>query len=95
MSPRLFAKPPLSHPTKKFCMYWKGSIYAQHIAIQGLATAGGIQENIVDTALDLLKFHEIKPAVKWVKDFVFFRCPLMCLSPPSSPSFSFDLSSIL
>src|SRR5882724_2077263 len=31
-------------PTNNYlCMYWKNNIYVQHVAIEGLATAGGIQ----------------------------------------------------
>src|SRR5882724_7297199 len=30
------------------CMYWKNNVYVQHVLIEGLATAGGIQSTIAD-----------------------------------------------
>src|SRR5882672_11862676 len=78
------------------CVYWKGSVYVQHVAVKGLATAGGIQGCVADATLDLLKFHKLEPAVKWVDNFIFFRFPLtLTCASPSAPSFSFNLSSIL
>jgi len=53
----------LSH-NKYHCMFWKGSIYVKHVAIEGLATDGGIQGNIVHATLALLKFHKVEPMVK-------------------------------
>ena len=71
-------------------------MYVQHIAIEGLATTGGIQGNIADASLTILKHHKVKPAVKWVDDLVFFRVPLPCVGPPlSPPCFKFGLKKIL
>ena len=53
-------------------MFWRGAGYVQCAAIEGLATAGGIQGNIADAALAILKHHEVEPAVKWVDNFIFF-----------------------
>ena len=45
--------------------------------IGGLATTGGIQGNISDACVLILKHHSIHPTVKWVDDFIFFRSPPM------------------
>jgi len=47
----------------------------QHVAIEGLAMVGGIQGNLVDTTIALLKFHGVEPAIEWVDNFIFFRSP--------------------
>src|SRR5882724_6636102 len=74
---------------------WENSIYMQHIAIERLAMAGGIQGNVVDTTIALLKFHGVEPTIKWVNDFIFFRSPMVsALAASSPPSFSFDLKTI-
>ena len=66
------------------------------MAIEGLATAGGIQGNVADAALAILKHHEVEPAVKWVDNFIFFQVPLLAIESPSSPpTFKFDLNKIL
>jgi len=75
-------------------VYWKNGVYVQHIAIEGLATAGGIQGTVVDATVALLKFHNIQPTIKWVDDFVFFRSPCKPVVPPLPPVFHYDLSSI-
>jgi len=68
----------------------------QHVTVEGLATAGGIQGWIADMTLAVLKFHKIELAVKWIHDFVFFRVPLPMITAASSkPSLKFDLSTIL
>jgi len=74
---------------------WKGSIYMQHVTIEGLATAGGIQGNVADTTISILKFHAIKPAIKWVDNFVFFRCPVLTFPSSAIPSYKFELQDIL
>jgi len=77
-------------------MFWKGGVYMQHVAFEGLATAGGIQGCVTDATLDVLIFHNIEPAVEWVDDFIFFRFPqAIGSSSLSSTTFSFDLASIL
>jgi len=57
---------------KYLCVFWKGGIYVQHVAIEGLAMVGGIQENIADVTIALLKFHEVGPNIKWVDYFILF-----------------------
>jgi len=75
---------------------WKGCIYVQHVAIEGLATAGGIQGCIADAALEILKHHKVKLAVKWVDDFIFFWVPCPAINGPGAVlSFKFNLSTIL
>jgi len=51
-------------------MLWNGSIYVQHVTIEGLAMAGGIQGNVADATLTILKYHKVEPAIKWVDNFV-------------------------
>ena len=48
---------------------WQDQIFMQHIAIKGLATAGGIPGTIVDACLMILKHHDTAPVMKWVDDF--------------------------
>ena len=76
---------------------WNDHIYIQHVTIEGLATAGGIQGTIVDACVELLKSADIHPMVKWVDDFVFFRSPTTSLShiAPTAPLFAYDLNTIL
>ena len=81
---------------------WDGKIYVQHVAIEGLATAGGIQGTIADACIALLKWCSIAPVFKWVDDFVLFRAPSpspLSDNPPGhhAPlcSFPYDLTSIL
>ena len=54
---------------------WDDHIFIQNVAIEGLATAGGIQGTITDACVELLKCTGIHPVVKWVDDFVFFHSP--------------------
>ena len=44
----------------------------------------------------MLRSHDIGPTIKWVDDFIFFRCPVQpSLTVDSPPFLSFNLSSIL
>ena len=70
-------------------------MYVQHVAIEGLATAGGIQGTVADACLQILEYHGIKPVVKWVDDFVLFREPLPKLTPNSTTFFPYNLADIL
>jgi len=79
---------------KYLCIYWKDLIYVQHIAIEVLATAGGIQGNVADTTIAILKVHDIKLIIKWVDNFIFFRYPLFALSNSTRPSYKFKLQDI-
>ena len=46
---KAYCNSPISPQHKKYpCILWKGMIYVQHIAIEGLATARGIQGSIAD-----------------------------------------------
>src|SRR5882724_5463607 len=88
---------PIAPIHKKYlCISWKGGIYVQHIAIEGIAIAGSIQGGVADAMVPLLKFHGINPCIKWVDDFIFFRSPINCLQAASCPpSFNFYLATIL
>src|SRR5882724_6368946 len=87
--------PILPSHKKYLCVYWKGGVYVQHIAVEGLATAGGIQGTIVDATVALLKFHNIHPTIKWMDNFIFFWCPSEHVLAPLPPIFQYDLSTIL
>jgi len=77
-------------------MPWNGGVYLQHVTIEGLAMGGGIQGNIADATLAILKYHKVDPDVKCMDDFVFFWIPLSpLLASQSSPSFKFDLSVLM
>jgi len=68
----------------------------RHVAIEGLATAGGIQGAMANAMVAPLKFHKVEPTIKWVDDFIFFRSPKILPSNlSSSSSFNFNLSTIL
>ena len=77
---------------------WRQGIYVQHVAIEGLATAGGIQGNVTDACVAILNWHGIKPVVKWVDNFIFFCTPVMP-SPGHAASlphmYPYDLNRIL
>src|SRR5882724_975585 len=75
-------------------MYWKNNIYVQHVAIEGLATSGGIQGSIADVTVAPLKFHKINPAIKWVDNLVFFQSPSKPVLCPFPPVFHYNLSTI-
>ena len=76
---------------------WNDHIYVQHVAIEGLATAGCIQGTIADVCVELLKGAGIHPVVKWVDGFVFFCSPTTSLSQnaPTPTLFTYDLDTIL
>jgi len=92
---KAYCNSPICPAHKKYlCVYWRDGVYIQHVAIEGLATAGGIQGNVADATIALLKYHRMEPTIKWVDDFVFFHCPTLSPPPSAGPSFSFDLSTI-
>jgi len=51
---------------------WQGKIYVQHVVIEGLTTASGIQGSIADACVIILKHNGVGPTVKWVNNFIFF-----------------------
>jgi len=68
----------------------------QHVTVEGLATIGGIQGNVANATVTLLKHHKIDPVVKWVDDFVFFGSSILSQPMSGTPHcFAFSLSSIL
>src|SRR5882672_1116826 len=92
---KAYRNSPISPNHKKYlCVYWKNSVYVQHVAIEGLATAGGIQGTVADATVSFLKFHNIQPTIKWVNNFVFFRSPCKPVMPPLAPVFHYNLSAI-
>jgi len=93
---KAYRNSPITPTNKKYlCVYWKDSVYIQHIAIEGLATAGGIQGSVADATVAILKVNDVEPIVKWVDDFVFFRSPLITTTHSLEPSFKFNLQDIL
>ena len=81
---------------------WGKKLYVQHIAIEGLATAGGIQGTIADACVALLKWWGIRLVFKWVDDFIFFCSPsptatttrVLALNAPDI-HFPYDITTIL
>ena len=73
---KAYRNSPIFPQHKKYlCVYWTGCIYVKHVTIEGLETTGGIQGNVADAMVALLKFHKVEPVVKWVDNFIFFRSP--------------------
>ena len=70
-----------------------GHVYVQHVAIEGLATVGGIQGMITATCIRILAHHGIHPVVKWVDDFVFF-CEPSTSAQPLPYVFPYDLADV-
>src|SRR5882724_2138655 len=70
---------------------WQEKIYVGHVAVEGLAMAGGIQGTPADALLDIFQFHGIEHIFKWVNDIFIFHVPVSS-SCGALPSFSFDLS---
>ena len=66
--------------TLQYSVFCKDAIYVQHITVEGLSTASGIQGSMVDTTMAILKFHDIQPTIKWVDDFIVFFVYLATLS---------------
>jgi len=75
---------------------WNDTIYIGHVAVEGLATAGGIQGCPADALLDILRHHRIEHILKWVDDVVIFRVPFPCslASRHITYSYDFDLLSV-
>jgi len=94
---KAYRNSPIAPCHKKYlCVLWKGCVYVQHVSIEGLATASGIQGCVADTALAILKHHKVKPAVKWVDNFIFFQVPSPAMNGPCSIClFKLDLATIL
>jgi len=77
-------------------MSWNTSIYVGHVAIEGLATANGIQGNVAKALLDILHHHNIPHVFKWVDNIVIFRSLVQSITSTGSvPPFiyTFDLES--
>jgi len=91
---RAYHNSPIAPIHKPFlAVSWKDDIYVGHVAVEGLATARGIQGAPADALLDILGHHGIEHVFKWVDDVVIFRV-LNGISFGTPPSFDFDLSSI-
>ena len=56
--------------------FWEGSIYVGHVAVEGLATAGGIQGCLANAMLNILCHRGIPDVFKWVDDIVIFQLPI-------------------
>ena len=92
---KAYRNSPICPTHKKYlCVFWRGSIYVQHVAIEGLATMGWIQGNIADPTITILKYHMVGLTIKWVNNFIFFCCPIASTLSSLDPSFSFELSTI-
>jgi len=86
---QVYHNSPITHIHKKYlCVFWKGGVYVQHVEIEGLATAGSIQGNVVDTTITLLKVHKVEPSIKWVNNFIYSIPPILLAWSPSWPPHS-------
>lgn len=66
----------------------------------GVLCASGIQGRVADATVDILAYHDILPAFKWVDDFNFFQEPSKVIDPfipgdPETYEYSYDLSTII
>jgi len=76
---------------KYMAICWRDNIYIQHNAIEGLASAGGIQGAPADACIEILRVHKISPVFKWVNDFVIFRSPSSSHLPTDQYYYDYDL----
>ena len=61
---KAYCNSPIAPMHKKYLCFLEGSIYVQHITIEGLATASSIQVSVADVTVALLKFHDVEPCIK-------------------------------
>jgi len=61
------------------CVFWRGGIYIQHITIEGLPTASGIQGGVADAMVTLMKFHSV------IFPSILHTCTPMSLLTSHSP----------
>jgi len=83
-------------PTHKkyLAVCWCDRIYMKHNAIEGLASAGGIQGTLADTCVEILSAHGIWPVFKWVNSFVIFKSPSNMTLADSHHAYNYDLASV-
>src|SRR5882724_9250252 len=55
---------------------WKGSIYIDHCAMEGLCSAGNIQGCPADSLVAIFHKKSIGPVLKWVDYFAIFHSPV-------------------
>jgi len=69
---------------------WRGNIYVDHCAMEGLSSASNIQGFPADALVTIFSLKSISPVLKWVDDFILF-VPLHLLTQtlraPSSTLF--------
>jgi len=70
-------------------------VYVQHVAIEGLAMDSGIQGNVADAAVTILKGLGIELTVKLVDYFIFFKTPFSPSSLSCNHSYKFKLQDFL
>ena len=83
-----------------FTGQWENNFYVQHNAIEGLASAGGIQGHVANTCVAILHAHGIHPIFKWVDNFVIFHSPsppppCSSLSPEPPQTYTYGLHQLL
>src|SRR5882672_1172846 len=73
---RAYHNSPLAPSHKPYvASMWRGGIYIDHCAMEGLSSAGNIQGCPADALVAIFKYKSICPVLKWVDDFVLFRTP--------------------
>lgn len=91
---------PLKPDHKRYLVvFFEGFYYLDHNVPFGLASASGLQGEVADATIDILKHLWIDPAVKWVDDFTIFRFPVPSgtffgISDGHPYSYAYDLSSV-
>lgn len=78
---------------------FEGFFYLDHNIPFGLTSASGLQGEVADATIDILKHLLIDPAVKWVDDFTIFRFPSISgsfvgVSDGRSYTYDYDLTSV-
>src|SRR5882672_4658539 len=67
---------PLSPRHKAYvASMWRGHIWINHCAMEGLATSGNIQGSPTDALIAILRSKSIQVVMEWVDDLVFFHTP--------------------
>jgi len=77
---------------------WKGCIYADHCAMEGLSSASNIQGAPADVLIAIFKAKSIPHVLKWVDNFIFICVPILAPSSTCSPlhiQYSYGLSTII
>lgn len=84
---------------KYLIVHFEAGFDIDHNVPFGLASASGLQGEVVNATIDIWEYLEISPAVKWVDDFNVFHFPkphgtFLGISDGVNHSYGYDLTSI-